>query len=167
MLRRILQEIFVLYDCLVYDDGITDPKPTGSWVKSGNGTVTISSTGTTVTASSNTTYRNTTLLTGDFEIILDADISGGAVRLGIQAPSSLNYAQTKAIFNELSNGKYRLKRVNGTFTAEYSSNGGVTWNNKSLETNDVGNNDCYFVIVVSTTGNERTITYKDLRIYPI
>ena len=157
---------YEVLDCLVYDDGVTDPKPTGAWIKSGSGTVTIDTTGTTVIASSNTTYRNTTLLTGDFEFMLQATIDGGSIRIGVQCPSTQNYAQSKASFNEGENLYIKFKRVGTTYTAQYSIDG-VNWTNRNLETNNASDNDVYFIISVETSGTERTITYKDLKIYPI
>ena len=157
-------ETFVTLDCIVYDDGVSDPKKT-SFIKSGNGTVTIGSNGTTVSATSNTTYRNTTLITGDFEIILQATLVS-SVRIGVQTSADLGYKQTKFNYFDVTDTYFKLRRVGSTFTAQYSSDG-VNWTNRSLETNNVGDNDCYFLILLETTGTERTITYKDLKIYPI
>ena len=157
-------EIYELMDCIVYDDGTSDPKKT-NFLKNGNGTVTIGSNGTTITATSNTTYRNTTLITGDFEIILQATLVS-SVRIGVQTSADLGYKQTKFNYFDVTDTYFKLRRVGSTFTAQYSSDG-VNWNNRSLETNNVGDNDCYFIISLETTGTERTITYKDLKIYPI
>ena len=160
----IQSEIYELMDCLVYDDGTSDPKKT-SFIKSGNGTVTIGSNGTTITATSNTTYRNTTLITGDFEIILQATLVS-SVRIGVQTSADLGYKQTKFNYFDVTDTYFKLRRVGSTFTSQYSSDG-VNWTNRSLETNNVGDNDCYFIISLETTGTERTITYKNLKIYPI
>ena len=151
-------------DCIVYDDGTSDPKKT-NFLKNGNGTVTIGSNGTTITATSNTTYRNTTLITGDFEIILQATLVS-SVRIGVQTSADLGYKQTKFNYFDVTDTYFKLRRVGSTFTSQYSSDG-VNWTNRSLETNNVGDNDCYFIISLETTGTERTITYKDLKIYPI
>lgn len=157
-------ETYGVTDCLVYDDGTSDPKKT-SFIKTGNGTITIGSNGTTISATSNTTYRNTTLITGDFEIILQATLVS-SVRIGVQTSVDLGYKQTKFNYFDVTDTYFKLRRVGSTFNAQYSSDG-VNWNNRSLETNNVGDNDCYFIISLETTGTERTITYKDLKIYPI
>ena len=151
-------------DCLVYDDGISDPKKT-TFIKSANGTVTIGSDGTTFKSSSTATYRNTTLITGDFEIVFQASLSG-SVRIGVQTGSDLGYKQSKFNYYNVSDYYFKLKRVGSTITAQYSTDG-VNWNTRSLEINNVGDNDCYFFFLIETTGTERTITYKDLKIYPI
>ena len=163
--RSLLQETFVVYDCFVSDDGITDPKPSGSWVKSTDGTITISSTGTTFKSSSNATYRNTTPISGDFEAVLQASLTS-TIRIGVQTSSQYNYAQSKFNYFDVSDYYFKLRRVNGVFTAQMSSDG-VTWTNRSLETDNVGTHDCYFLLQIISSGNERSITYKDLRIYPI
>ena len=160
----IVSETYEVLDCLVYDDGISDPKKT-TFIKSANGTVTIGSDGTTFKSSSTATYRNTTLITGDFEIVFQASLSG-SVRIGVQTGSDLGYQQSKFNYYNVSDYYFKLKRVGSTITAQYSTDG-VNWNNRSLETNNVGDNDCYFFFLIETTGTERTITYKDLKIYPI
>ena len=160
----IVSETYEVLDCLVYDDGISDPKKT-TFIKSANGTVTIGSDGTTFKSSSTATYRNTTLITGDFEIVFQASLSG-SVRIGVQTGSDLGYQQSKFNYYNVSDYYFKLKRVGSTITAQYSTDG-VNWNNRSLEINNVGDNDCYFFFLIETTGTERTITYKDLKIYPI
>ena len=84
----------------------------------------------------------------------------------MQCPSTLNYAQSKASFNEAEDLYIKFKRVGTTYTAQYSMDG-VNWTNRSLETNNASDNDVYFIISVETSGTERTITYKNLKIYPI
>lgn len=165
MFRSLLQETYEVYDCFVYDDGITDPKPSGSWVKSADGTITISSTGTTFKSSSNATYRNTTSISGDFEAVLQASLTS-TIRIGVQTSSQYNYTQSKFNYFDVSDYYFKLRRVNGVFTAQISSDG-VTWTNRSLETDNVGTSDCYFLLQIISSGTERSITYKDLRIYPI
>ena len=160
----IVSETYEVLDCLVYDDGISDPKKT-TFIKSANGTVTIGSDGTTFKSSSNATYRNTTLITGDFEIVFQASLTG-SVRIGVQTGSDLGYQQSKFNYYDVSDYYFKLKRVGSTITAQYSTDG-VNWNNRSLETNNVADNDCYFLFSIETTGTERTITYKDLKIYPV
>lgn len=153
-----------VWDCLVYDDGISDPKKT-TFIKSANGTVTIGSDGTTFKSSSNATYRNTTLITGDFEIVFQASVTG-SVRMGVSTGADLGYKQSKFNYYDVSDYYFKLKRVGSTITAQYSVDG-VNWNNRSLETDNVADNDCYFLFSIETTGTERTIIYKDLQIYPI
>ena len=157
-------QTYGVFDCIVYDDGTSDPKKT-NFLKNGNGTVTIGSNGTTITATSNTTYRNTTLITGDFQIVLKATLVG-SVRIGVQTSADLGYKQTKFNYFDVTDTYFKLRRVGSTFTAQYSSDGD-NWTNRSLETDNVGNNDCYFIISLETSGAERTITYKDLKIYPV
>ena len=160
----IVSGTYEVLDCLVYDDGISDPKKT-TFIKSANGTVTIGSDGTTFKSSSNATYRNTTLITGDFEIVFQASLTG-SVRIGVQTGSNLGYQQSKFNYYDVSDYYFKLKRVGSTITAQYSTDG-VNWNNRSLETDNVADNDCYFLFSIETTGTERTIIYKDLKIYPI
>lgn len=159
----LVSETYELLDCLVYDDGVSDPKKT-NFIKTGDATLNIGSNGTTLTATSNTTYRNTTLITGDFEITLQVNLIS-TVRIGVQTGADLGYKQTKFNYFDFE-GYLKFRRIGTTYTAQYSPDG-VTWNTRSLETNNVGDNDCYFIISLETTGTERTITYKDLKIYPI
>ena len=160
----LVSETYSLWDCLVYDDGITDPKKT-TFIKNGNGTVTISPKGTTLTASETCSYRNTVAINGDFEITLRATLSG-SIRIGVQTSSDYNYAQSKISAYDLTNYYFKIRRVGSSITAQYSPDG-VNWTNRSLETDDVGTHECYFMLLIQTTSGERSITYKDLKIYSI
>lgn len=164
----LLQETYEVLDCLFVDDGITDPKPSGSWIRSGTGSqLTIDDNGTTLYATSEGIYRNTTLINGDFEAIWEAKSTGGVVRYGVRNESSpFQYTQFMHSTDDFL--YYKLKRVGSTFTGQYS-NDGVNWTNCSLESSNVTDNDCYFMFRVMAASSDapRTITYKNLRIYPI
>ena len=156
---------YTITDCLFYDSGVTGTKNT-DFYKSGNGTVNTTATGTTITASSNTAYRTTTSFTGDFEAIVTATVGSNAVRIGLSKVGATT-TQTKFV-SVLPNQEvyYKITRRNGVITVQYSTDM-INWTNRTLETNNIGTDDCYFTFLVETSGTERTITYKDLKIYSI
>jgi len=161
-----LQETYEVLDCLFVDDGITDPKPSGTWVRSGTGNqLTIDDNGTTLYATSEGIYRNTTLINGDFEAVWEAKSTGGAVRYSVRNESS-PFQYTQFLHSTDDFLYYKLKRVGSTFTAQYS-NDGVNWTNRSFELSNVTDNDCYFMFRITGASSDapRTVTYKNLRIY--
>jgi len=62
---------------------------------------------------------------------------------------------------------FRVRRVGTEITVQHSTDNGATWSaNYTKLSGTITDEDVYFGFVISTT-NERSITFHDLRVYPI
>ena len=137
-----------------------------NWVANSNANVTNDdSTGeTTVSATANATYRSTQLLSGDFEAILEAKTDNTEVRVGFTNLSK----HRRVSFNQSSYNYIKFRRVNGEWTIQRSANGENWITYTSYDASSLSNEDCYFIINIAVpSGGQRSITYKNLKIYPI
>ena len=168
-----VSETYSVFDCVFMDYKSNNTKNT-NWVANSNANVTTDdSTGETTISTTNTgsstlsgTYRSTALLTGDFEAILEAK-TNGKVRVGVTDNSSKYYRTT---FDNSSYNYIKLRRVVSTLTIKYSTDGEtwVTPNVIEQSTTPLADTNCYFMIsLILPSAAERSITYKNLRIYPI
>lgn len=152
----------------MYDSGLDDGTKNTNWVTSGNPTITPSSTGTFISATSSATYRNNALFSGDFVTTFEVTYvnPNGGVRAGFTNPSTSHTTRWN-IYS--SNMKYvEMKRENGVFSAKWSSNG-ETWSNITVDGSPtLTDEDCMFYFYIYTSnGQERSLTYKNLRILPL
>ena len=76
--------------------------------------------------------------------------------------------QLFAVATDTTDTLYKIRRVNGTFTFSKSSDDGATWTNMSINSQSASltTEDVLFGFVISTT-TSRSITFHDLRIYPV
>ena len=119
------------------------------------------------TNSNSTTGRLTskTSFTGDIECIIQANItyeSQVGVYIGFRDTASTTYRIG------VSGWKYlKLKRVNGVYSAQISSDG-LNWSDMTAYEYNASNGAVYFYLLIyNNTGNKKTFDFKDLKIYSI
>ena len=165
----ILSNEIEILDCIVMDYKADGTKNT-NFVANANATVTTNDTTkeTTISATANAIYRQTSLLTGDFEATLQAKTNNTVVRVGFTDNSS-KYSRVQFTTND----EYqfiKIKRVGSTWTAQKSTDG-TTWttfNSTETSSTPLADTDCYFYISIAVpSGGERSLTYKNLKIFPI
>ena len=160
-------ETYEVTDCSFMDYKSDNTKNT-NWVANSQANVTTNdATGeTTITATATATYRSKTLLTGDFEAILEAK-TDRYVRVGFTD----NVSKFRRVGIGTPEYNYiKFKRLNGVWTVQSSANG-ETWTEfESFDSSTLTNEDCYFIfniILPSGDSYARSVTFKNLRIYPI
>jgi len=158
-----LQETFVLYDCLITDKG-TQNDHNSNW--STNTGFSWSDTACTITASTSLFPRITTRITGDFEAQFYAYMSN-SIRLAMYNADSTSQ-QLFSVANETTDTLYKVRRVNGVFAFSKSSDDGATWTNMSINSQSASltTENLLFGFVISTS-TSRSITFHDLKIYPV
>jgi len=136
------------------------------WVNSGT-SVNTDENGTTLSNTGTQTYTSTKILTGDFEIVWQS-VEDNAIRFGLIGASDTSKIMKFISMTPYSTQfYYKIRRVNGTITAQYSTDG-VSWTNRSISTNNITNEDCKFMFSIETSSTvSRSVTYHDLKAYPI
>lgn len=156
-----LQETYEVLDCLYIDKCTSDDH--ANW----NSTIgmTWSDGKCTITSSSSIFPRVATAITGDFEALFYASMTN-AIRLIVFNTSNVN-SQNKWIMNQSSEVLFRIKRVGTVWTVQHSTDDGETWSSAySQSSGSLTNEEVYLGFGIETS-NERSITFRDLKVYPI
>ena len=162
---------YEVLDCM-FMDYKSDGTHNTDYFKSNNATVTSSDGEITVYATSTGMYISNQVITGDFEAILQCkNVNGNGVRVGFANSNSSSFNKSARVLFTYSDYYYlKFRRVSGTWTVSRSSDG-ETWTDYSALDGGatLTSEDCYFMIYVQipSGSDERRLTYKDLRIYPI
>lgn len=158
-------ETYELLDCLQYDQATTGNKDT-HWATPSNCTVSDpTSTGTTVSAStqgSTGRYISSISLTTDFLVELQVLFNGKTSRLGFRDGISDVIITSQ---NHTEEKYYQIKRENGIIQVRTSSDGS-TWGNWSGSTSNTNSIRFEFILPVSSS-DTWSLTYRNLKIYPI
>lgn len=158
-------ETYELLDCLQYDQATTGNKDT-HWGTPSNCSVSDpTSTGTTVSAStqgSTGRYISSISLTGDFIVELQVLFNGKTSRLGFRDGTSDVIVTSQ---NHTEEKYYQIRRLNGTI--EYrSSSDGSTWGNWA--TGGTNSNSIKFEFMLPVSSSDTwSLTYRNLKIYPV
>lgn len=163
-------EIYGVLDC-IFMDYKSDGTHNTDYYKSNNATVTSSDGEITVYATTTGVYISNQVISGDFEAILQCkNVNGNGVRVGFADSNSSSFNKSTRVLFTYSDYYYlKFRRVSGTWTVSRSING-ETWTDYStLDVSSLTSEDCYFLVYVQipSGSDERRLTYKDLRIYPI
>ena len=155
----------------IFMDYKSDGTHNTNYYKSNNATVTSSDGEITVYATATGMYISNQVITGDFEAIFQCkNVNGNGVRVGFADSNSLSFNKSARVLFTYSDYYYlKFRRVSGTWTVSRSING-ETWTDYStLDASSLTSEDCYFMVYVQipSGSDERRLTYKDLRIYPI
>ena len=166
----IVSETLPVLDC-IFMDYKSDGTHNTDYYKSNNATVTSSDGEITVYATANGMYISNQVITGDFEAIFQCkNVNGTGVRVGFANSNSSSFNKSARVLFTYSDYYYlKFRRVSGTWTVSRSING-ETWTDYStLDASSLTSEDCYFMVYVQipSGSDERRLTYKDLRIYPI
>ena len=161
----IVSETYEVLDCLYIDKCTSDDH--ANW----NNTTGFSwSDGKcTITASSSIFPRITTALTGDFEAVFYASMTS-AIRLIVYDSSNVS-SQNKWIMNAsgtlTDEYLYRIKRVDGDWTVQHSTDDGATWSSAYSKSSGSLTTESVYLGFGIETSSSRSITYTDLKVYPI
>ena len=98
------------------------------------------------------------MINGDFEAVFEAT-NVGAFRFGVVDGSNRNALAYTGNYRY-----YKMKRVNGVFTFQRSQDNS-NWSNITGDSTTITTEDVYFLFLV--LDNSRSLTYKNLKIYPI
>ena len=163
-------ETYEVLDC-IFMDYKSDGTHNTDYYKSNNATVTSSDGEITVYATSTGMYISNQVITGDFEAILQCkNVNGNGVRVGFANSNSSSFNKSARVLFTYSDYYYlKFRRVSGTWTVSRSTNG-ETWTDSTLDGGaTLTSEDCYFMVYVQipSGSDERRLTYKNLRIYPI
>ena len=163
-------ETYTVLDC-IFMDYKSDGTHNTNYYKSNNATVTSSDGEITVYATATGMYISNQVITGDFEAIFQCkNVNGNGVRVGFADSNSSSFNKSARVLFTYSDYYYlKFRRVSGTWTVSRSING-ETWTDYStLDVSSLTSEDCYFMVYVQipSGSDERRLTYKDLRIYPI
>ena len=105
--------------------------------------------------------KNSVLISGDFEATFEAKTSTSSM-WGV---TDANNNRTRYYLqNDTEFEYYKIRRVNGVFTAQKSTNG-TNWTNLTAQSSDVTSGDCYFMF--QNNSGTKSLTFKNLKIYPI
>ena len=166
----LLQETYEVLDCLFMDYKSDGTKNT-DWYKNANANVTYSDGETSVYATSNAWYISNQAVSGDFEAIVECkNVNGNGVRIGFTDADTGSWNKSIRILFAYSDYYYlKFRRVNGAWTIQRSTDGETWTTYTSYDASSLTSEDCYFLIYVSipSGSDERRITYKNLKIYPI
>ena len=112
----------------------------------------------------------TNALSGDFEIIIQADTSNFATRIGVSTSSTIGRGSRSFIqVNHEGTSYYRFKRVSGVYSGAYS-NDAETWTNVNLPSNgnNAGIGTVYpFIGQYNTSSTPSSFSFTDLKVYHI
>ena len=157
----ILQETYEVLDCLYIDKCKSDDH--ANWNNTTN--FTWADGKCTITVSSSAFPRVATAISGDFEATFKASMTA-VIRLTMYDSANAN-RQRSYTMNSANEQYYRINRANGTWTAQTSSDG-TNWTNLTLigGISDLSTENIWFGFVISTT-TQRSITFTDLKVYPL
>ena len=161
---------YPVLDCIFMDYKSDGTKNT-DYYKSNNATVTSSDGEITVYGTATGMYISNQVITGDFEAILECkNVNGNGVRIGFFDTNTLSFNKSRKIIITNSDYNYlKFKRISGAWTVQRSTDG-ETWTTLSnYDTSTLTSENCYFGVHVQipSGSDERRITYKNLKIYPI
>ena len=161
---------YEVLDCIFMDYKSDGTKNT-DYYKSNNATVTSSDGEITLYATANGVYISNQVITGDFEAILECkNVTGIGVRVGFFDTNTISFTKSRKIIIINSNYNYlKFKRISGAWTVQRSTDG-ETWTTFSnYDTSTLTSENCYFGVHVQipSGSDERRLTYKNLKIYPI
>ena len=166
----VVSQPYEVLDCLFMDYKADGTKNT-DWYKNTNANVTYSDGEITVYATATGMYISNQVITGDFEAILQCkNVNGSGVRVGFADANSGSWNKSTKILFAYSDYYYlKFRRVNGDWTVQRSTDGETWTTYTSYDTSSLTTEDCYFMIYVSipSGSDERRITYKNLKVYPI
>lgn len=160
-------EPYELLDCAFLDFGTTGHDSTNYTIASvlseevTSEGVTVSKT---ASGSTNGNYRTVTSFVSDFEALVDVKTNGQPIRVGIM---DSNNSKAHATFNQSDFTTVKVTKTGTTLTVQSLTGG--EWidlavsglNNVDLTTN------CRFLFYIYNTTNDTTLTFKNLKIYPI
>ena len=161
-----LQETFVVWDTLFYDDGIsgTASYSTGSAVTKeiGDEYTTFS----TLTSNSTTgRITSTTSFTGDIECLLQCNItyeSQVGVYVGFRSSNPTSWRINVTDWRYI-----KFRRVNGVYSAQISTDG-VNWSDMTPYDNNAGSGAVtFYLLIYNPTGVKKTFDFKELLIYSV
>lgn len=156
-------EPYEVLDCTFIDYGTSSNHQT--WRNESATNYSRNDTATTITSSTSFFPRLEKTISGDFEATFYASMTN-AIRLAMYSKAdgnnqiTWNLTQTDELL-------YRVKRINGVWTVQHSTDNGTTWSSAYTKLyGDLTTEDVYFGFIFSTS-TERSITFHDLRVYPI
>lgn len=161
----IQSETFIVLDAIFYDQAITGHKNT-NWTIPSNLTESVGDDGTTLTsvASSSSLKRAICCsLTGNWEAQITLK-SNGNVRIGVQ-DTTKEVSQRQATYNDWTTLKVQVQ--SGTiefYVLEDDEWIGVTASTNNADLTDTLN---FMIYLYNTSGDDRTVTFKEVKIYPI
>lgn len=156
-------EIFVTLDCQYIDYGTINNHQT--WRNESSSTFIRTDTACTIKTSTSMFPRIEKTITGDFEAVFYASMTN-PIRLACYKASDTNN-QILWILNQSDEVLFRIRRIGTEWTVQHSTDNGATWSaNYTKLSGTITDEDVYFGFVISTN-TERSITYHDLRVYPI
>ena len=156
-------ETYEVLDCAFLDIATTG-NTNSNWSNAyGSPSVSTDSTGTTITASSTIRRQTTVSFVGDFEILVNLK-ANGTFYFGVRDTNSNNMVRYPVTDTE--DYLYKIRRVNGVFNGYISTDNGSSWSSISPSVSQMTTEQCTFVFYTNQT-TEVSVTYRDLRIYPI
>lgn len=166
----VVSNTYPVLDCIFMDYKSDGTKNT-DYYKSTNATVTSSDGEITVYGTATGMYISNQVITGDFEAILECkNVNGNGVRVGFFDTNTASFAKSRKIILTNSDYNYlKFKRISGAWTVQRSTDG-ETWTTISnYDTSTLTSENCYFGVHVQipSGSDERRLTYKNLKIYPI
>ena len=161
---------YPVLDCIFMDYKSDGTKNT-DYYKSPNATVTYSDGEITAYGTANGAYISNQVITGDFEAILECkNVTGGGVRVGFFDTNTVSFTKSRKIIITNSDYNYlKFKRISGAWTVQRSTDGETWTTYSSYDTSSLTSENCYFGVHVQipSGSDERRLTYKNLKIYPI
>ena len=161
---------YEVLDCIFMDYKSDGTKNT-DYYKSNNATVTSSDGEITLYATANGVYISNQVITGDFEAILECkNVTGGGVRVGFFDTNTISFTKSRKIIITNSDYNYlKFKRISGAWTISRSTDGETWTTYSSYDISSLTSENCYFGVHVQipSGSDERRLTYKNLKIYPI
>jgi len=156
-------EIYEVLDCQYIDYGTINNHQT--WRNESSSTFTRTDTACTIKTSSSLFPRIEKTITGDFEAVFYASMTN-TIRLACYDASNSNN-QILWAMNQSEEVLFRIRRIGTEWTVQHSNDDGATWSaNYTKDSGTITDEDVYFGFVISTT-TERSITFHDLKVYPI
>ena len=166
----VVSQPYEVLDCLFMDYKADGTKNT-DWYKNTNANVTYSDGETSVYATSNAWYISNQAVSGDFEATIECkNVNGNGVRIGFTDANTGSWNKSIRILFAYSDYYYlKFRRVNGAWTIQRSTDGETWTTYSSYDASSLTTEDCYFLIYVSipSGSDERRLTYKNLKVYPI
>ena len=159
---------FTILDCAFYDTGVTGAK-NSNWTIPSSITETVEDTGTTLSASASSSTAKRAYagsINGDFEMVTTLKTTGSQIRIGVRDTSG-NIAYRQVSYDDWADIKIKL--LNGTLTinayidSEWTDLGTISTSSTAPDLTGT----LSFMIYIYNTSAAASVTFKELKVYPI